>query len=174
MRAEDNWPACSGCQMPMTLFLQLDLETVPPVLQGKFGAGLLQLFYATCSAFGVDPVTRRGLILCSQPEPRHFVRVLHPDVDGVLRSQPDGKGIEPQAIMGWTPKKEHPGMLEYARLGYWEYFSSSHEQNDESDFNLSVQFPGLSGDKLDGWPYWLDFLQYPSCPTCGKPMALAP
>ena len=44
---DSPWPDCGHCNQPLSLLLQLDLGDLPEELSGRFGAGLLQLFYCT-------------------------------------------------------------------------------------------------------------------------------
>ena len=49
------WPDCGHCKQPLSPFLQLDLDDLPEELGGRFGTGLLQLFYCIrdeCTGFG--------------------------------------------------------------------------------------------------------------------------
>src|SRR6476661_8492276 len=58
LKPGEDWPSCTTCGEPLQFFLQLDLGTLPPELHGRFGAGLLQLFYCTndgCSANHWEP-----------------------------------------------------------------------------------------------------------------------
>src|SRR5436190_16567825 len=45
----ETYPECQNCGNPMQLFLQLNLQDLPEPLLGKFGEGLLQMFYCTDS-----------------------------------------------------------------------------------------------------------------------------
>jgi hypothetical protein len=45
--ADAPWPECGHCRRRLPLFLQLDLAGLPEELGGRFGVGLLQLFYCT-------------------------------------------------------------------------------------------------------------------------------
>src|SRR3954452_18098318 len=45
----ENWPKCGNCGKEMQLFVQLNLNKLPQELGGKFGSGLLQMFYCTSS-----------------------------------------------------------------------------------------------------------------------------
>src|SRR6476469_6890944 len=44
---DESYPCCRNCQTSMPLLLQLNLADLPTELTGKFGSGLLQLFYCT-------------------------------------------------------------------------------------------------------------------------------
>jgi uncharacterized protein YwqG len=47
MAENDSWPLCKACHEPLQLFLQVNRVDLPQPLLGKFGDGLLQLFYCT-------------------------------------------------------------------------------------------------------------------------------
>ena len=36
---------------------------------------------------------------------------------------------------------------------------------------MALEFPH-SGEKLGGWPMWVQSVEYPSCPECGAEMTL--
>jgi len=45
LNANEQWPLCQNCGNPLHFFLQLNLQELPKELHGKFGSGILQLFY---------------------------------------------------------------------------------------------------------------------------------
>lgn len=176
MRADEEWPACRQCKDPMQFFLQLSLESLPAAFEGR-GKGLLQLFY--CSRDDGDCET------WSPFSGTHVVR---------LRSGP-GEVVAPPAglppfparsIVGWTELRDYPGSAEHDELGLaYEYDfrkkrvsvrNAAHGvELRDFDIELGVEEAigaAESGDKLGGWPAWIQGVEYPTCPECGQRMAL--
>src|SRR5690242_11115830 len=75
LKPDEEYPKCQNCQKPMQLFIQLNLDELPESLSGKYGAGLLQLFYCTsenpdceveCEAF--FPFAKSMLVRVVEPD----------------------------------------------------------------------------------------------------------
>jgi uncharacterized protein YwqG len=171
----EGWPECKECRKPMPLFLQLDLSTIPPEARSQFGDGLLQLFYCTSCDGGWETFSCVSL-----------VRLLSPLVVG----QPSGTAVTSNVlpvklISGWTSFMDYPDPPEHEALGLkYEYdfktkpvttrvtskeppFSSEPIRDDGLAEAISVAEPG---DKLAGWPLWIQGVEYPRCPACHAPM----
>jgi uncharacterized protein YwqG len=174
----EQWPVCVGCQRPLQLFLQLNLNDLPEELCSRFGDGLLQLFY--CVDFDCD---RSGDAWQPFAQPT-VVRVVVPTGHERTDVTVPPNHFPPQTIVRWEIDSDFPSAEEHRALGLiYEY-----------DFNaksVTVRWPevGLQlenlefetadlianphvGDKLSGWPYWIQSAEYPSCPQCGKQMEL--
>jgi uncharacterized protein YwqG len=67
-------------------------------------------------------------------------------------------------IVGWAPTADLPNGEE---LGY----AGVELEEDEEEALMERDFP-RSGEKLLGWPYWVQGVEYPKCRTCGREMAL--
>jgi uncharacterized protein YwqG len=175
-----DWPTCSNCKKPPQLFLQLNLETLPKALGQPFGAGLLQLFYCTrdeCAGMGGwepfgDDLSR--------------IRVVQPTGPSTPSSVPSEPGYLPaKQIVGWKEITDLPHPEEHEQLGLkyiYDHKAGTVRLECES---LGLAFDeihedglaekvGMSeaGDKLSGWPYWIQSIEYPACPKCTKRMAL--
>ncbi len=158
---EELWPMCQHCGQPMPLFLQLNLAELPSALRGEFGEGLLQLFYCTnddasceseCDAY--FPFTEGK-----------FVRVVVSDSDALPPAIPERMTHVPeQQIIGWEEADDYPDSQEALEHGA-TYTDREWEQLIEADFPRS-------GDKLSGWPHWIQDIEYPRCRICQTPMRL--
>lgn len=174
------WPECGLCKKPLTLLLQLDLGNLPDELGQRFGIGLLQLFYCTrkdCQGDGgwepfADDLSR--------------VRVVQPNGPGLTthETKPDGK-FPAKRIVGWTrftdlptPEEHDEHGLKYTydfnagtlRLECPELaFDVTNRMNECPAERIATSEPG---DKLAGWPAWVQGVEYPSCPRCGRRMTL--
>jgi hypothetical protein len=174
---DDPWPACQICGKPLPLLVQLDLDRLP---SGRFGSGLLQLFYCT-----------RGDCDCEGGwEP------FNDKVSRVRVVQPAGPGLEPTAeqleallpakrIIRWDEFVDEPGSGEHEDLG----LSYGYDLTAQA-VTISCPVAGLTGavvddaemaeviaetqagDKLAGWPCWVQNVEYPACPRCGKRMEM--
>jgi uncharacterized protein YwqG len=177
--AEDEpYPCCRNCQTPMPLLLQLNLADLPAELTGKFGSGLLQLFYCTgnyCDG-GWEPFSGSKLVRLVQPSDR---------------TQSLSAGSYPtfpaKTIVGWTPFDDYPNSEEHDELGLIFNYDFSAQ-------TLQIQCPSVgletealpmeeapeaeevasaaTGDKLGGYPDWVQGIEYPDCPECNRRMEL--
>jgi uncharacterized protein YwqG len=172
------WPDCGHCQKPLTLFLQLDLGDLPEELGRRFGTGLLQLFYCTrdeCQGYGgwepfADDLSR--------------VRVVQPTSPGLEASVPRRAGRFPaKRIVGWKRFLDLPHLEEHGELGVkWVYDPEARTVrlvceelglvfDDIEEDPLAEQIGNSEpGDKLAGWPAWVQSVEYPDCPRCGRRM----
>lgn len=176
--AEHDWPVCTECGQQMQHFLQLDLSDLPAELGDRHGTGLVQLFYCTrgdCQGMGgwfpfEDTMSR--------------VRVLPiPLAEYVAPAEFESQEEEFSefCIVDWEKSDDFPATAEQEELGLdFDYDFDSQpnlvkvkcpELQFESDYIVdpmlaenisSAQF----GDKLSGWPLWVQNVEYPNCPRC--------
>lgn len=161
----------------MPLFLQLDLSMVPAQARETFGDGLLQLFYCTSCDGGWEPFSGVSL-----------VRVVAPSLLAAQPSQATAhEAISPKLIVGWTLIEDHPDPPDHDALGLtYDYdfsvkpastrltciepaFIADGIRDDELAEKIGV---AELGDKLGGWPRWIQGAEYPNCPQCRQPMHL--
>jgi hypothetical protein len=139
-----------------------------PALKQRFGAGLPQLFYRTECDGGWEPFAESQL-----------VRVVHPD-----GTTPFG-AFPPKTIVGWQEIIDLPDPPEHEELGvrYTYDFAANTVRLDCPEPGLTAEQrldEGLAeavgtaatGDKLAGWPAWVQGMEYPSCPECGQRLRL--
>ncbi len=144
-----DWPVCHNCTQPMQLFFQLNLSEVDHPYPTK--NGVLQLFYCTSSEplCEVDcksyfPFSKATLARVVSGEPTLF-------------EVPSGDFFPGRRIVSWQRRPDFPAELEDASI-----------TDDEYDI-LIEHFP-LSGEKLGGWPNWVQDEELPDCRTCGQQM----
>lgn len=144
----------------MQLFLQLNASDVPDEAQSLIPNGILQFFYCTnndphcevdCEAF--FPFSKAILI-----------RVVEPGPYRELSESPVEDAFPARSIKGWTPLKDFPNWEESESLGIAC-------TDDESDLLGELGIP-YAGEKLGGWPAWVQSIEYPDCPECDAPMDL--
>ena len=172
------WPDCGHCQKPLRLFLQLDLGDLPEELGRRFGTGLLQLFYCTrdgCQGYGgwepfADDLSR--------------VRIVQPAGTGSKTSVPQQDGpFPPKRVVGWRRFLDLPKPSEHDELGLkYVYDHKAGTVRLECE-GLGLVFDDIRddmlaenvanselGDKLAGWPAWIQNADYPHCPRCRQRM----
>jgi uncharacterized protein YwqG len=173
-----SWPECGHCKQPLTLFLQLDLNDLPRELGWQFGSGLLQLFYCTrddCQGMGgwepfADVLSR--------------VRIVLPTGPSLATSVAQQECSSPaKRIAGWREVTDLPMPSEHDQLGlkYTYDFDAGTLRIECPELHLDVTNPmndceaeqiAISevGDKLAGWPAWVQGVEYPHCLKCGRQM----
>ncbi len=157
----ETWPECPNCSKPMQLFLQLNLDELPEPVREEFGKGILQMFYCT----SVNP-------LCEDQCEAYFpfaksalLRIV-PTTDNAGGTElPEiAGGFPSKLIITWTEVDDYPNFEEVAAQGV--------ELTDEEGNQwIEQEFP-RAGDKLAGWPNWIQGVEYPDCPMCGERMRL--
>ena len=172
------WPACGICDEPLTPCLQLDLDALPPDLAGRHGSGLLQLFYCV----GDDCQGEGGW----EPfgDTLSHVRIVRPS--GPPAPAPKDVELHPaRRIVAWTPFADYPGPEEHKDLGLSYAFDFKAKTvrvrceaaalevvSSEIDELPEQIAQARDGDKLGGWPHWVQGVEYPSCPRCARRMVL--
>ena len=160
--AGEDYPLCGNCEKPLQLFVQLDLEKLPVAVGDEFGHGLLQLFYCTseepfcevdCEAF--FPYAKSVVTRIIEPE----------NLNNPSESASFSGAFPPKIITGWEETADYPNREEGEDLMKIEL---SDEQWDEI---YESEYP-VSGDKLAGYPMWIQGVEYPDCPICGEKMRL--
>ena len=153
--------------------LQLNLSRLPEPLVGRFGEGLLQLFMCPDEhCHGVRAFKGSNVVRLIQP---------HGTASGTPPA--DSDPYPAKIITGWSQIEEYPHPEEAVHGGFWPLFESEYEfDEDESDeFDLSAEcddmhselnlkYPCHEGDKLAGWPGWMNAPMYPDCPRCMQRM----
>ncbi len=154
----ERWPLCAGCNRPLQFFLQINCDELPLELKNRFGKGLIQLFYCTW---------------CTDSRPfsdTMLVRLIEPSGRGRNVKIPDDVDYyPPRLITGWLEiESEFPGFDEMEKIIKEENIELNEE---EEEYMYGLVSPSL-GDKLGGWPYWIQTVEYPSCPVCEREMKL--
>jgi uncharacterized protein YwqG len=156
------WPCCGSCQQEMQLFLQLNADELPTEARQAFGEGILQVFYCTndelvceseCEAY--FPFAKSTLL-----------RIINPAniVAKKLTASPVNHAFKEKVIVSWQASDDYPNDEELDDLGL-------DLSEDEVETLYEQDFP-KTGDKLLGWPYWIQGIEYPECPDCGDLMKL--
>ena len=199
LRPGEAWPACGRCGSPQTLFLQLDLDALPPKA-GDFGGGLLQFFYCiVCDDTG-GPADADPWASFSRS---HLFRQLSRREPLLVADPNDVKTLVARQIAGWTHVEDYPGHGDCERLGLrkqqvhpgvswtertiwadggltYEPFSAEDDPAEvlrnamkrQGPFDDEIFGEVEVGDKLGGWPSWVQPPEWIECPLCGRRMRL--
>jgi hypothetical protein len=139
----------------MPLFLQLRLDELPN--QGTAGASvLLQLFY--CPTDEPD-LCERSLNSWAPFSEGATVRIVSAQGGAVSDVSPRFPAL---TITGWREEPDLPNWEELRSMGIVL----------EAELALrliNADVPRM-GDKLAGWPAWVQGVEYPTCPVCGATM----
>ncbi|MEL6556374.1 MAG: DUF1963 domain-containing protein [Cyanobacteria bacterium J06621_11] len=172
-----EWPTCAQCKKPMQFFLQLDLSSLPNSLETPLRDGLLHLFY--CSSDDGMCETWEAF------SGTHELRVVQ-RFDNQCSHPPEITPLPKAIISGWQLFTDSPSPAEHELLGIkYDYDFSKNIVSVEvekyginlRDLNIDLNVAetiseSSSGDKLGGWPDWVQGPEYPACTECQKPMDL--
>ena len=157
----EAWPSCGRCGEPMQLFLQLDLDALPNGAPAQRSGGLAQLFYCVNSKSECEIHAESW-----EPfKPATMARVVDPTQPGAQAA--DDLAHEPfpaQTITGWQELDDLPNWEELLKMDV--------VMTPEVESYLEEAETPQDGDKLGGWPHWVQGVEYPTCPDCGDPMEL--
>lgn len=163
LRRGEEWPECGACDSPLAPMLQLNSSDVPGEARGVFGpsGGVLQLMYCTNDDCDTD--------LYAPFSVGHLVRIVK---EGTALVRPDlaEAGVEllrGRVIDGWESADDLPNLEELLDLGV----ELTEAQQAEVYEDEQMEFP-VSGEKLLGWPYWVQGVEYPDCRRCGRRMEM--
>jgi uncharacterized protein YwqG len=182
LRPGEGWPPCPHCGEGRELFLQLDSRDVPAGAPWS-GGGVLQVFYCTRCADELEG--------WSPFSPAHLVRLVPADELVPAPADLAGRGLPPAAITGWEAFEDLPQPVEHDELGLDLDYDFKKRSLAVRCPSIGVSIDGLdldakddegrelaeaismaaAGDKLGGWPYWVQGSEYPRCPRCAKSMA---
>jgi len=174
--ASGDWPVCVECKKPMQFFLQLDLATLPEGFNSIQRTGMVQLFYC-----GSD----NGMCETWQPfTGTHNIR-LFSEAHPIARPRGTSE-LARNTIVAWDEFADTPHPEEHERCGVsydYDFVKNRVSVNCDSppisfqDLDIDLNVAELvssarTGDKLGGWPHWVQSAEYPSCPECRSQMEL--
>lgn len=162
----EAWPLCPSCARPMSLFVQLDLATLPAELPYPHREGMVQLFYCTnddplCEVDheAWQPFGKSSLARWLSPSELERARQAASEAQDPTG---DPTGEAAAVLEGWDrAPAELPGYEEDVPLPP----ESLDDLEDEAPTAQGATRP-RPGDKLGGWPAWVQGPEYPTCPQC--------
>lgn len=161
--ADTAWPTCPHCEKPLHLFLQLDLADLPEG-SPRHGRGLVQLLYCTSS----EPLCEVDCEAYLPFADSALARLVDPTKPGSTPPVDITESPFPgRAIVGWQETWDLPNVEELGELGV-----DVDDLDEGVEGALDESQRPLPGDKLGGWPHWIQGIEYPSCSECGETMEL--
>lgn len=160
LKADEEHPKCRNCGKPLQLFVQLNLDRLPAAVMNEYGSGLLQLFYC----IGEDPLCEVECEAFFPFSESVLVRIVESESEVSNVGSAPENSFPPKLITGWEEIVDYPGWEEAETLGV-EFEEGDWDQLFESGFPQG-------GDKLAGYPMWVQSIEYPDCPVCGEQMRL--
>ena len=163
---DEDYPRCANCGKTLQLFVQLKLGALPVEEQQEFGKrGLVQMFYCTSE----DPICEtacEAFFPFAKSTLARLVEIGEEDnsSDVKLNSGAAENALPAKTITGWEELDDYPNTEELDEL-HVELSDEEREQLWETDYPRT-------GDKLAGYPAWVQGIEYPNCPICGKQMKL--
>lgn len=187
LRPDEPTPTCRECGRALQLFVQLVLEDLPPEIAAATGPGTLQLFYCVGQRFGAPPDGRPECYADGGWEAfdtgASLVRVVPPDVELHPRLDVPADGFPAKRVVEWEPFDDVPDVEDQGATGLHRDYDEAarsvrfrceavgldakitYEEIGDEDIALAAH-----GDKLGGWPFWVQGNDLPACPTCGTTM----
>jgi hypothetical protein len=157
--AGESWPRCAYCRSPLQPFVQLRASDLPAEAGDPF-PGLLQLFYCTSAQCDPPADAWNGF------GKNQLARVIPAPGAGGPASFPANDTIPVRRITGWTKTDDCPGRGEVSHTWPPELEGLFYEHGEKFGVRPFPQ----QGDKLLGWPDWVQNVEYVNCPDCAKPM----
>lgn len=160
----------------MQFFLQFPLSSLPTGIAHR-GEGTLQLFY--CSQDDGSCETWRPF------SGSHIARLL--SGAAAVATHPSDLTPHPaRVIERWNEFIDYPHPEEHEALGLVYDYDFSKKRVSVSSKELGIALRDLdidldvaetiasaeAGDKLGGWPLWIQSVEYPACPQCERRMEL--
>jgi uncharacterized protein YwqG len=159
----EEWPVCPNCKKPMQLFVQLNMAELPQefIKEMQQKSGLLQMFYC----INPDSECENDCEAYSPFALSTLVRIVEPDGTGKNAISSNNEDSYPaKTIVSWEEVKDYPSWEELGEMGV---NLTDEEMDDLNDMEITH-----AGDKLGGWPHWVQGVEYPVCPRCNKQMHL--
>ncbi len=154
----ENHPTCPHCQEPLSLFLQLNPKTLPADHDLDLEPDqLIQLYYCTnqhphcemeCQAW--QPFAKSVLART----------IPLPTAEVTLPATKLPRQFPVRLFTEWIENEDYPDWHEM-QLGA----AGLSEEEVEAVEKMEAAVP-KAADKLGGWPYWVQGVEYPACPEC--------
>jgi len=161
LRNENDWPLCPNCKKHMPLFLQLNLNDVPT----KEEDSVIQLFYCTTHETVDCESDLEAYLPFSSGSVRRKISISNESK--IVRPNNENILIE-KRIIDWELKEDYPHWEQYAELN----IQIEDDEDVEELMDLREVGRPLGGEKLFGWPYWIQGSEYPFDRKTGSRMEL--
>lgn len=158
-------PRCTNCNKELVLFLQLNPKDLPEGSDLDLEPEkLVQLFYCTSQSPPCEVVCEAYLPFSKSV----LARTLPLPEKGVSQAeeQSGGRQFAEKIITDWVVHDDYPD---------WQEMQVGGARLKDAEIEVlenSSQGVPQAGDKLGGWPYWVQGVEYPVCPECGIQMQM--
>ena len=159
LKPGEAWPACGYCKEPMELFVQLTDKGLPPHSGLPFGEGTLQVFYCVNDGCDGGPDSWNGF------GQNQLTRVLARGTEVVEGARPPSCTFPTKVIVGWDAQTDYPNWEESETLGV-----KLDDPQSDAFYHHDDEVLPVTGEKLLGWPAWVQGVEYLDCPVCGERM----
>ena len=151
----EEWPECIMCKNPMQLFVQLNLAELPALPDGCPNRGFIQLFH--CAK--INPECDEDNPTFSPGSKSVVLRYVEQIGEGrkfdIKRKRTE---FPPRPIITWLKETDYPDWDDLIDHGI-------RLTDAEGEF-YHDHFVTIEGEKLLGWPFWIQGADYPRCPAC--------
>lgn len=161
----EKHPSCPNCGEELTLFLQLNPKDLPEECDLDLEPQkLIQLFYCTNQNPHCE-VECEAWFPFSKSVVAHTVPIpaMKPTDNEIPLSS---RQFPEEGITSWIRHDDYPDWQEM-QMGDARLTELEVEVLEESESIVPK-----AADKLGGWPYWVQGVEYPHCPECGIQMQM--
>ncbi|AFZ25076.1 hypothetical protein Cylst_2883 [Cylindrospermum stagnale PCC 7417] len=182
----ESWPTCPCCgESSMQLFFQLNLSELPEPVKSEYGTGLIQMFH--CLPGDCEGILKPAQVYYGRtayPIPNVLIRMISATSEAAIPPLPMiygekyGVNFPAKTIIAWQEVADYPELEDLVALVYgWDQLGNETLEDevierlgfeDLDDFCDSIT--PLEGDKLGGYPVWVQGMECPGCPICQEPM----
>ena len=156
------WPECPNCNNPMQLFVQLNPDSMPEPTRNLWGSGLLQFFYCT----NYEPCCEADCSAWDAHSKSTLLRIVQKNGPAAMPKSSPLDVFPAKTIFDWNRRTEYPNWEEVTDLTGDRDDPAYEDWEEVQEYNLFV------GEKLLGWPCWVQGVEYPNCRECGKRMEM--
>jgi len=166
LKSDEKWPACSACKKNLTFFFQLRGSDVPIELVNQHvkEQELLQMFVCTDTDGNCDTYESFAGSHCIRLVDPSAVRAADVATIRLAAGQARDSWLE-RKLLGWKRTVDIPHCDDYELYGLPATNDDEDEQFDDDD-----EASSYSGEKLSGFPAWVQGNEQPECPQCNTTM----
>ena len=163
--AGEPYPSCPNCGQELSLFLQLHPKDLPEDCDLDLEPDkLIQLFYCTNQSPHCEVECEAYLPFSRSVVARTIPVPSNPAEGNVVSSQV--RQFPEKSITDWITYDDYPDWQEM-QIGDAKLTEQEVEALESSETIIPK-----AADKLGGWPYWVQSVEYPHCPVCGIQMQM--
>lgn len=162
----EKHPRCPNCNKELVLFLQLNPTDLPEDSDLDLEPEkLVQLFYCTSQSPHCERVCE-AYFPFSKSVLARTLSLPDKGSNKLQEEQVEGRQFTEKIIIDWIMHDDYPD---------WQEMQVGGARLNDAEVEVlenSSQGVPQAGDKLGGWPYWVQGVEYPVCPECGIQMQM--